>query len=49
MGKYRVEKDESGDAKLIMEKTGCPEKAAKKALAEHGDVAEAILHIMEDQ
>ena len=48
MGKYEVASD-TDDSKLIMEKTGCSEKEAKKALEKHGDVAEAIIHIMENQ
>ena len=34
------------DLSLIMEKTGCSETEAKKALEETSDVAEAILQIM---
>jgi len=33
------------DIKTIMEKTGCNEKQAKKALEETGDLAEAILKL----
>lgn len=33
------------DIKVVMEKTGCSEKEAKKALEETGDLAEAILKL----
>ncbi len=47
IGNFSVEKDdETEDLKLIVEKTGCSMEEAKKALKEHGDVAEAILHLM---
>jgi nascent polypeptide-associated complex subunit alpha len=49
MGSYEVARGEADDLKLIMEKTGCSEAEAKKALEKHGDVAEAIIHIMETQ
>ena len=45
MGKHQVLRSGSEDVELIMEKTGCSEGEAKKALQEYGDVAEAILHI----
>lgn len=35
------------DLELIMKKTDCDLATAKEALAEYGDVAEAIIHIME--
>lgn len=49
MGKHEVAKDESNDVDLIMEKTGCTKEVAEKALKQHSDVAEAILHIMESK
>ena len=45
-GKYEVSdsaKDE--DLELIMEKTNCTKKEAKKALEETGDMAEAIIKL----
>jgi len=39
------EKFSEDDIKTIMEKTGCTEKEAKKALSETGDLAEAILKL----
>jgi len=33
------------DVNVVMEKTGCSEKEAKKALEETGDLAEAILKL----
>ncbi|HTZ41651.1 MAG TPA: nascent polypeptide-associated complex protein [Candidatus Omnitrophota bacterium] len=35
------------DIKTIIEKTGCSEKAAREALEETGDLAEAILKLSE--
>ncbi len=49
IGDYLVSKDTSEeDLNLIMEKTDCDKAKAEKYLKEHGDVAEAILHIMEE-
>lgn len=47
VGKPEVSKSDNEDLELITKKTGCSLDEAKKALAEHGDVAEAIMHIME--
>ena len=50
IGNYLVSKDNSNeDIALIVEKTNCDKAKAEKYLKEHGDVAEAILHIMEDE
>ena len=50
IGDYLVVKDNSDeDITLIMEKTNCDKAKAEKYLKEHCDVAEAILHIMEDE
>lgn len=50
-GEVRVEQKASGeDIKLIMEKTGCSEAAAKEALEKAGgDIAQAILSLSEQQ
>ncbi|TRO62002.1 nascent polypeptide-associated complex protein [Candidatus Bathyarchaeota archaeon] len=45
MGKHEVITEGHEDIALVMEKTGCSKEVAKRALKEHGDVAEAILHI----
>ena len=48
VGTPEVAKDSNEeDLELIMQKTGCNLATAKEALAECGDVAEAIVHIME--
>ncbi len=39
------EKFSENDVKVVMEKTNCSEKEAKKALEETGDLAEAILKL----
>ncbi|VVB82771.1 Nascent polypeptide-associated complex protein [uncultured archaeon] len=39
------EKFSESDVKVVMEKTNCSEKEAKKALEETGDLAEAILKL----
>lgn len=39
------EKFSESDFKVVMEKTNCSEKEAKKALEETGDLAEAILKL----
>jgi NACalpha-BTF3-like transcription factor len=45
-------KKESGqneeDLKLIIEKTNCSKQKAESALKKYGDVAEAILHILDE-
>jgi nascent polypeptide-associated complex subunit alpha len=49
-GDVRMEdKSSSDDIKLIMEKTGCSEEAAKDALEKSGgDIAQAILSLSSD-
>jgi len=39
------EKFSDDDVKVVIEKTGCSEKEAKKALEKTGDLAEAILEL----
>lgn len=39
------EKFSDDDVKVVMEKTGCSEKEAKKVLEKTGDLAEAILEL----
>jgi nascent polypeptide-associated complex subunit alpha len=39
------EKFSDDDVKVVMEKTGCSEKEAKKVLEKTGDLAEAILKL----
>lgn len=39
------EKFSENDVKVVMEKTNCSEKEAKKALEETGDLADAILKL----
>jgi len=50
-GDVRVEQKASGDdIKLVMEKSGCSEEAAKEALEKaDGDIAQAILTLSEGQ
>ena len=44
-GETREETSSKEDIKTIMEKTGCTEKQAKKALEDTGDLAEAIMKL----
>lgn len=43
------ETDSNEDIQLITEKTGCTEQEARKALELKGDLAEAVIYIMENQ
>jgi nascent polypeptide-associated complex subunit alpha len=45
-GNYTEEEEvNSEDVELVMEKTGCSEKEAKKALEDGEDVAEAVMEL----
>jgi len=53
IGDYLVSKDTKDasdeDLKLIMEKTNCNKAKAEEYLEKYEDVAEAIIHIMNDE
>jgi NACalpha-BTF3-like transcription factor len=49
IGNFKKESGQTDeDLKLIMEKTNCSRQKAESALKKYGDVAEAILHILDE-